>query len=73
MERGDFFHEVYRIQQKLGRAFRELEPFALYPLNEYFGGTVKGKATTPVIPFPVETEELPRAKPVLKFPIKRAA
>ena len=26
MERGAFFHEVYRIEQKLGRTFRELEP-----------------------------------------------
>jgi hypothetical protein len=41
MERGSFFHEVYRIQQKLGRVFRELEPYALYPLDEYFGGTYK--------------------------------
>jgi hypothetical protein len=41
MERGSFFHEVYRIQQKLGKVFRELEPYALYPLDEYFGGTYK--------------------------------
>lgn len=36
IDRGEFFHEVYRIQQKLGRAFRELEPHALFPLDEYF-------------------------------------
>jgi len=41
MERGNFFHEVYRIQQKLGRVFRELEPYALFPVDEYFGGTYK--------------------------------
>lgn len=41
IDRGEFFHEVYRIQQRLGRVFRELEPFALFPLDEYFssGGT----------------------------------
>ena len=39
MNRGTFFHEIYRIQQKLGRAFRELEPYGLFPLDEYFGGT----------------------------------
>jgi hypothetical protein len=39
MERGVFFHNIYRIQQKLGRAFRELQPYALYPVDEYFGGT----------------------------------
>jgi hypothetical protein len=36
MERGNFFHAVYRIQQLLGRAYRETEPFALFPLDEYF-------------------------------------
>jgi hypothetical protein len=40
IDRGTFFHAVYRIQQRLGRVFRELEPFALYPLDEYFGGTI---------------------------------
>ena len=41
MERGDFFHEVYRIQRKLGRIYRELTPYSLFPLDEYFGGTVR--------------------------------
>lgn len=36
MDRGVFFHQVYKIEQKLGRIYRELEPYALYPLNEYF-------------------------------------
>jgi len=40
MDRGNFFHAIYRIERKLGRAFCELEPYALYPLDEYFGGTV---------------------------------
>ncbi len=38
MDRGNFFHTVYRIEQKLGRVFRELEPYGLFPLNEYFQG-----------------------------------
>jgi hypothetical protein len=71
-DRGEFFHEVYRIQQKLGRAFRELEPYALYPLDDYFGGTSKEKAE-PVTPFLVETETLPSANRVLQFPVRRAA
>lgn len=41
IDRGTFFHAVYRIQQRLGRVFRELEPFSLYPLNEYFGGVIQ--------------------------------
>jgi hypothetical protein len=40
IDRGTFFHAVYRIQQKLGRVFRELEPYALFPLDEYFGGVI---------------------------------
>ncbi|MCU1260819.1 MAG: hypothetical protein JWO80_3704 [Bryobacterales bacterium] len=41
MDRGSFFHAVYRIQQKLGRVFRELQPFSLFPLDAYFGGTIQ--------------------------------
>jgi hypothetical protein len=37
-DRGNFFHAVYRIEQKLGKAFRELEPYALFPIDEYFSG-----------------------------------
>lgn len=40
IDRGNFFHAVYRIEQKLGRTFRELEPYSLYPLDEYFGGKI---------------------------------
>lgn len=40
MDRGTFFHMVYRIEQQLGRAFAEIQPYPLYPVNEYFGGLV---------------------------------
>jgi hypothetical protein len=39
MDRGNFFHAVYRIEQKLGKVYRELTPYALFPLDEYFHGT----------------------------------
>jgi hypothetical protein len=38
IDRGNFFHTVYRIEQKLGKVFRELQPYGLYPLSEYFHG-----------------------------------
>jgi hypothetical protein len=38
MDRGNFFHAVYRIEQKLGKVFRELEPYPLFPLSDYFNG-----------------------------------
>jgi len=41
MDRGNFFHSVYRIQQKMGRVFRELEPYGLFPVNDYFHGPAK--------------------------------
>ena len=40
MDRGLFFHTIYKIEQQLGRAFAELEPYPLYPVTEYFGGVV---------------------------------
>ncbi len=43
MDRGIFFHAVYRIQQKLGKAFRETAPYALFPLDEYFNGTMRNE------------------------------
>lgn len=41
MDRGNFFHAVYRVEEKLGRAFAELQPYSLYPLDEYFGGAYR--------------------------------
>lgn len=44
MDRGNFFHMVYRIQQKLGRTFRLLKPYGLFPLDEYFKGSTRVEA-----------------------------
>jgi hypothetical protein len=71
MDRGTFFHDVYRIQQKLGRVFRELEPYALFPLDEYFNSTPRTNEAV-ATPFNVETEGA-AAKNILKFPVKKAA
>lgn len=38
IDRGNFFHAVYRIEQKLGRAFREVSLYPLFPLDDYFHG-----------------------------------
>lgn len=49
VERNNFFHIVYRIEQRLGRVFRELQPYALFPVDEYFKSTsgVRVQATYP--------------------------
>lgn len=44
MDRGDFFHAVYRIEKKLGKIYAELQPYPLYPLRDYFGGVVRSDA-----------------------------
>lgn len=50
IDRGAYFHSLYRIENRLGRVFAEVEPYALYPVSEYFAGAVrkegrKGPAT----------------------------
>jgi hypothetical protein len=65
IERGTFFHSVYRIEQKLGRVFRELEPYALYPLNEYFYGASRPHTAIHLKPKPLGPSALPE---YLRFP-----
>ncbi|MBK9169263.1 MAG: hypothetical protein IPM24_17625 [Bryobacterales bacterium] len=47
IDRGNFFHAVYRIQQRLGRVFKELQPYGLYPVDEYFAGRVERNTSPP--------------------------
>lgn len=41
LDRGNFYHAVYAVEKKLGNAFATTEPYALYPLDEYFGGSTR--------------------------------
>ena len=72
LDRGTFFHEAYRIEQKLGRTFRELQPYGLFPLDEYFNGSGR-QPVVATSDFRVKTEEAPVARKIFKFPVKRAA
>jgi hypothetical protein len=72
LDRGAFFHEAYRIEQKLGRTFRELQPYALFPLDEYFNGSGR-QPVAAATDFRVKTEPTPMTRKILKFPVKRAA
>ncbi len=64
IDRGNFFHGVYRVEQKLGRKFREVEPYPLFPLDEYFNGP--SRFTPPrILPKP---EKLDRPEN-LQFPM----
>jgi hypothetical protein len=66
MDRGNFFHAVYRIEQQLGRTFAELEPYALYPLDEYFGNSWRREPVRPIPP-PVALR-LPKV-PAVRLPL----
>jgi len=68
LERGVFFHMLYRIQQKLGRAFREIQPYALFPLDEYFGGSIEK-----LLPGSRRVIEMPRRSHALRPPLKKVA
>jgi hypothetical protein len=62
-DRGDFFHSVYRIEQKLGREFRELKPYGLYPIDEYFQG-VSDKPEGALLQFEPRRQSLADLVPV---------
>jgi hypothetical protein len=69
MDRGSFFHQLYRIEQKLGRVYRELRPHALFPLDEYFGGTVRKDAPDShrnVLQMPLPIRGMPLRAPLRK-------
>jgi hypothetical protein len=77
IDRGSFFHQLYRIEEKLGRVYRELRPHALYPLDEYFGGTVRRRLPQRE----VTVVQMPLARPApmtikgraLRPPLKKVA
>jgi hypothetical protein len=67
IDRGAFFHFIYRIQRKLGKAFKEMEPYPLYPLSDYFSGPARvhsAKVVTipePKKPLRIHLSQLKRA------------
>jgi hypothetical protein len=72
LDRGVFFHSVYRIQQKLGRAFRELIPYPLFPLDEYFGAVVR-KELSPEATNVLRMPPSPTRRRALRPPLKKVA
>jgi hypothetical protein len=61
LDKGQFFHTVYRIEQKVGRALRETRPYAMYPIDEYYAGVkVEHKSTLKTVEF----------RPTMQAPLK---
>jgi len=63
LDRGNFFHAVYRVERKLGRVFRELQPYPLFPLDEYFHGPSR-MGSSRALP----NRNVTRIPPHLRFP-----
>ena len=59
IDRGNFFHAVYRVEERLGKVFAELEPYALYPPRDYFVLRLPG---------PTRSCQAETAAPVTKIP-----
>ena len=73
MDRGNFFHAVYRIEQKLGRVFRQLEPYALFPLDEYFHGPSRLTPLKERLPMPITVFGMPVPEHLRFPPVGRTA
>jgi hypothetical protein len=68
---GQLWHSVYRIQQTLGRAFAELQPYPLYPLSDYFGHSHAGGVKP--CPVPAARRDNGPLTPPLALPLKHQA
>jgi hypothetical protein len=54
MDRGTCFNRIYSIQKRVGRALAEVEPYALFPLSEYFHTAHRLDPVAAVIPNPLK-------------------
>ncbi len=71
LERGLFFHAIYRIEAKLGLAYKTLAPYPLFPTDEYFQGITGSEARTQVpqvVRMPGKSKHQR-----LKVPVRKAA
>jgi hypothetical protein len=57
LQRGAYFHAMYRIEEHLGQTYTELQPYALYPTKDYFSF----RSRTPVEPCDPRTVIMPSA------------
>lgn len=64
MTRAAFETLTRGIEAKLGRTFRETQPFALFPLDEYFSVNMRGAVIAPCVP--LDTRTRPRLCPPLR-------
>jgi hypothetical protein len=51
LDKGSFYHMLYRVEQRVGRALAELEPYPLFPVDEYFAGPSRLNPPDPPVIF----------------------
>jgi hypothetical protein len=68
VDRGNFFHACYRIEQKLGDQYANLEPYPLFPLDAYMSSDHALNRQADVrpctLPAPVHPNGLPLRPPL---------
>jgi hypothetical protein len=53
IDRGAFFHAVYKLEARLGMVYSCMKPFRLFPTREYFGGKItKNRVPREVLEMP---------------------
>ncbi|MDZ4802730.1 MAG: hypothetical protein SGI92_31600 [Bryobacteraceae bacterium] len=70
VDKHRFYHVLYNIQQKLGKVFRELQPYSLYPLSEYFSPGMRRRPAGSVVALRPQTAATSGLRPL---PLGRAA
>lgn len=75
MDKGTFFHEVYRLEQKLGHVFREQKPFPLFPIDEYMRDSSQSLLADirPCFPVVPRVGRIPLVPPLRPAPIVECA
>lgn len=75
LDRGSLYYNLYRIMEKLGRVFRELKPYSLHPIDEYFNGRTENtwESADEDDPDPVPALRPNSLNRYLDVPVKTAA
>ena len=69
IDRGRFFHAVYRIENGMGRELREMEPYALFPVDEYFKSLPRQSLVVACEPPAPQPKVRPIRPPILHSPL----
>jgi hypothetical protein len=72
VDKGRFFHAVYRIEKKIGRECREVAPYALFPIDAYFNSLPRQREVAPSDPPAAKPKVTPIRPPLAPMPFDPA-